>query len=259
MNGTNYECDRYAGQGELECSYMIIYSESPLGSYNDWSAETIASSSNQGWNIMSGILTLNEKQATNTRIYARLYGPHKNMNIFYDDISITPVPKFCQNLVLNGDFEVGDSRFWRPSDRRYIDVHISSSGANNSQYSLTMNKYTGHSIRQTIDTQCLVEGQQFLINAKFRLLNATDPTLGVECIPSVLYHGYNTHCPTVTIRGRECIGDDLEYLFWNEIDQFQWNPNEFNNFEKVFTVGAEIASCKVSTLLLFLLFFQCRN
>ena len=46
------------------------------------------------------------------------------------------------------------------------------------------------------------------------------------------------------------MGDDIEYLFWNEINQFQWNPNEFNNFEKVFTVGAAIASYEVSGLFL---------
>ena len=209
--------------------------------------ETIASSLNQqGWNTMAGIWTVNEKQAAHERIYVRFYGPHKNMNIFYDDISITPIQKFCQSLVLNGNFEIGDSRFWRLSDKRYINVHMSSSGANASQHSLMINKYSGHSVRQTIDTRCLLEGQQFLISAKFRLLNATDFTQGVECLPTVLYVGYSTHCPTVTIRGRECVGDDIEYLFWNEINQFQWNPDEFNDFEKVFTVGAEIASCEVS-------------
>ena len=95
-----------------------------------------------------------------------------------------------------------------------------------------------------------MEGKQFLINAKFRLLNATDLRLGVECLPTVLNVKFSTHCPTVTIRGRECMGDDIEYVFWNEINQFQWNPNEFNNFEKVFTVGVEIASCDVSALFL---------
>ena len=186
MNGTSYECDRSATKGELECSYMYIYSESPLGDYNLWSAETIASNSNQEWNTMAGIWTVNEKQAVHDRIYVRFYGPHNNMNIFYDDISITPIQKFCQSLVLNGDFEIGDSRFWRPSDRRYIDFHMSSSGSNGSQHSLMVNKYTRQSVRQTIDTRCLLEGQQFLISAKFRLLNSTDLTLGVECLPTVL-------------------------------------------------------------------------
>ena len=202
---------------------------------------------------------MNEKQAAHDRIYARIHGPHKNMNIFYDDISITPIQKVCNTLVLNGDFETGDSRFWRLSERRrYIDVHMSSLGANKSQYSLMVNKYTGRSIRQTIDTRCLVEGQQFLISAKFRLLNSTDFTLGVECLPTVLDVKYSTHCPTVTIRGTECMGDDdVEYVFWNEVNQFQWNPNEFNNFEKVFTAGEEIASCDVSALIFILIVFQC--
>ena len=66
-----------------------------------------------------------------------------------------------------------------------------------------MNKYTKHSARQTIDTRCLVEGQQFLIIAKFKLLNAADLTLGVECLPLVLNVGYSTHCPTVRVAIRK--------------------------------------------------------
>ena len=47
------------------------------------------------------------------------------------------------------------------------------------------------------------------------------------------------------------MGDDIQYLFWNEIDQFEWNLNEFNDFAKsVYSWSREIASCEVSGLFL---------
>jgi len=33
------------------------------------------------------------------------------------------------------------------------------------------------------------------------------------------------------------------YLFWNDIDNFQWDINDFNSFENTFAVGPEMASC----------------
>jgi len=52
------------------------------------------------------------------------------------------------------------------------------------------------------------------------------------------------------------IGNNIKHLFWNKINQFQWNPNKFNHFEKAFTVGSELGPCEVSELLLSWLFFN---
>ena len=247
-NGTKYECDRRVWEGELECSNILIRSDSAIGHYEKRYAETVAMAQDiyEGWSIMAGIMTVTEKQAAHDRIYVRLYGPDTNMNVFYDDISIVPIPKSCESLVLNGGFEGGDSRFWLPSDRRYIDTDIASFGANGSKYSLMVQKYTSNRIIQNLDTRCLVEGQEFVISAKFKLINATDLTSGVECTPSLVNVYDPKHCPTITIRGTECGGTNQEYVFWNDIDQFQWDPNDFNDYEKVFPVGADLALCEVS-------------
>lgn len=198
---------------------------------------------------MAGIMTVTETQASHDRIYVRLYGPHKNMNVYYDEISIKPLPRMCDNLVLNGDFESGDSRFWLPSDRRDIDVDISNVGANDSNYSMRIHKYTTDRLRQQLDIRCLTEGQEFLISAKFRLISSTDATIGMSCTPSILSETNSNACPTVTIRAQNCVGDDLTYVFWNE-KNVPWNENDFNDYEKVFTVSAEMATCQVSWTIL---------
>ncbi len=249
-NGTEYKCDRTMTDGELGCSYIIIRADSALGSENIWSAETVpvVEEKDDGWNLMAGILVMTQKQVEHTRLYARLYGAHLNMNVYYTEISVEPIPRLCENLIVNGDFEVGDTRFWRPSDRRYIDVDVASLGAGNSQYSMSVKKYTGHRLRQPLDTRCLVEGQEYLISADFMYLNGTDLSTGVSCEPSVKNQGDQRHCPTITIRGSNCESEDLEYTFWNEIEQFQWDQSSFNKFERVFVIGQRLGSCKVSEL-----------
>ena len=158
-DGTNFECDKTKWDGELECSNILIWSDSAIGYDQPRVAETIAVSQGlyDGWSMMAGIMTVTEKQVAHDRIYVRLYGPHRSMTVFYDNISIVPIPKTCQNLILNSDFETGDSRFWLPSDRRYIHAEISNVGADGSQYSLMIDRYTSNRMRQTVDTRCMIE------------------------------------------------------------------------------------------------------
>jgi len=98
--------------------YMLMWTNTDgLGSENTWYAETVAMATDMydGWSLMAGIMTVTEKQAAHTSMYLRLFGPHISMNVFYDDISVEPLPKSCENLVVNSDFEAGDSSFWRPT------------------------------------------------------------------------------------------------------------------------------------------------
>ena len=253
-DGTKYECEIGEYATELECSKILFFVNSPLGNEVLEPAKTVYSYAGlyEGWSVMAGVMTVTEKHKFHDTMFFVLSGTHQNMNVYYDDISIVPMSKTCDDLILNGDFEIGDSRFWFPSYTQYLVADISNIGADGSQYSLIMTpkaeSHTGDNMKQNLDTRCLLEGQEYLISAKFRFLNATDLTSGVDCTPSELNVNRATHCPTVTIRGRECIGNNVEYVFWNDIDQFQWDPNGFNQFEKAFTINADIASCKVRRL-----------
>ena len=237
---------------------MVLSAQSPIRSEGTEvipAVETIvmAEGSDEGWSMMADIMVVTERQAAHKRLYLLLSGPHIGMNVFYDDISFAFIPKDCQEQVLNSDFEVGDSRFWQPTNKRSTGFDIVSSGANKAGYSMMirplLEQNTGYEngLRQNIDSRCILEGQEYLISAKFRLLDATDLASGVECKPTDLNPAWASHCPTITIRGRSCAGNTkVEYLFWNEIEFFQWDKDNFNSYEKTFTVNAEIASCEVS-------------
>merc|ERR1711862_928433 len=139
---------------------------------------------------------------------------------------------------------MGDSRFWLPSDRRIFDIDISNDGANGSKYSLMVQSFTANNcLRQTLDTRCILEGQEFTISAKFKYVNRADLVSGMECSPTVLNLKDNRHCPTVRIVGDNC-ASPVAYTFWNGINHFNWDKNNFNQYERTFTVGSELASCK---------------
>ena len=256
-DGTKYECEIGASGTELDCSDILLLVNSPLGNEGSRPVTTAYSYADlhQGWSVMAGTMTVTEKMLSYDSMLFVLDNTHPNMNVFYDDISMVPMPRSCENAVLNHNFEVGDSRFWFPSFPRYLSADISNIGADGSQYSLMMipksESHTGDNMKQILDTRCFVEGQEYLISAKLRFLNSTDLTSGVDCIPSNLNVNKPTHCPTITIRGDDCNENDLEYIFFNDIDQYQWDPDGFNNFEKVFTINANIASCKVRNNSLF--------
>lgn len=243
---------------ELECSALVIRIHSPLGIQQVIAGTaSMAHGLKEGWSMMTGIMTVSMKLLFHDTIILHLYGTHPTMNVFYKNISITPIPTTCQNQVLNGGFEVGDTRLWRYNSR-FIDVDIVDFGAEGSQYSAMIqarnSAYRGMS--QDLDVRCLVVGQELLISAKFQLLNATDMATGIECDPSLLTVSRPTHCPTVTIRGTDCEEGDFELLFFNDIDHFQWDANNFNDFQKAFSITTQIASCDVSFLvLLYNLFF----
>merc|ERR1711862_574849 len=108
---------------------------------------------------------------------------------------------------------MGDSRFWLPSDRRMFDIDISNDGANGFKYSLMVQSFTANNcLRQTLDTRCILEGQEFTISAKFKYVNRADLVSGMECSPTVLNLKDNRHCPTVRIVGDNC-ASPVAYTF----------------------------------------------
>lgn len=251
-NGESIQCDRSVHQTELNCGYIFIRAESPLGAESVSIASTVATAPNlhQGWELMFGIMTVTEKQAAHNKIYTFLSGPHHSMNVIFDDVSIVPFKRSCDVIVMNGDFEIGDSRFWEPSNANFILMNISSQGANTSNYSIAIepkrkDSYTQSSIRQKIDVTCLRESQELVIKAKLKLLDSSDLEKGFECDPRQWNVGRSSHCPSISITGTDCEEGNIDNLYWNEVETSQWNQNEFNEFQAVFQVQTNLLTCQV--------------
>ena len=251
-NGESVQCDRSVHNTELDCAWIFVRVESPLGAESVSIASTVATASNlyHGWELMFGIMTVTEKQAAHNRMYTFLSGPHHSMNVIFDDVSIVPFQRSCDMILMNGDFEIGDSRFWEPSNGNFILMNISSQGASTSNYSIAIepkekSSYTGSSIRQKIDVKCLRENQDLVIKAKLKLLDSADLEKGFECDPREWNMGKSSHCPSISITGKNCEEGNVDNLYWNEIETSYWDPNEFNEFQAVFQVQSNLISCQV--------------
>ena len=172
-----------------------------------------------------------------TKVYFSALSTTKNMIV--DDVQIKHMPQKCDALVENPSFEDG-ANFWTVSERRSSgdsayrgQISLYSPGAGGeSDYALRshtrMSSWRG-GIRQRLDSTCFSAGDEYVITAKFRLLNATGH--GVHCDTND-QSSTGDNCPNVAIFGDKCAGDDIWWRFWNFLPDFEWDASSFNNFQR---------------------------
>ena len=177
-----------------------------------------------------GIATIEEAMVGNYD-YLFIYGegPPISMNVIYKNISMAIIPKNCEDLILNPSFENGTSSFWVRGNR-LTNSKIITPGADGSNYALhfyhdPLNWITGqawnYGFTQTLNPRCFIQGQEYLIKGKFRLLNATDFSLGVDCDLSQRDYWQSDACPSVRIYGTTCADGNKDKIYWNEIGFFK--------------------------------------
>ncbi len=187
-DGNPIRCDILVDNTIEECAWLRVKAYSvEQGEPHPYVGQTVAMHPDleSDWAITSGIFTLGHAQANHTRMYSHIGGPHKDVNILLDYLSIEPLPKNCQNMILNPSFESGSTKMWRRTDRR-ADFSIYSPGRNDA-YALSRRIENGKSnygnLHQSLDVRCLVKGQKYKLKAYFKLLNATDTSQTIACDP----------------------------------------------------------------------------
>ncbi len=182
--GNPIQCDRTRDNTLDECAFMRakFYSDNN-GHPHPFVASTTAvheDVENGDWAWMSGIYTLGTAEADHTRMYLNIGGPHMDNSIVLDYVTIEPLSKTCDQLIYNPSFQDGSSSYWRVSNRA-ADISIQSPGAND-QYSLLLQHHeVWHVLEQDLDTRCLVEGQDFELLAKMKLVDVNDHSLSLGC------------------------------------------------------------------------------
>ena len=88
-SGAPVRCDKDGYGGELECGRAVIrsYTNGERIEVCWDKTVTIAADQYQGWDMISAIWTVSEKEASLDNIKLRFYYQHKNMNVFFDDQS----------------------------------------------------------------------------------------------------------------------------------------------------------------------------
>ncbi|KAL7580949.1 hypothetical protein ACA910_005765 [Epithemia clementina (nom. ined.)] len=146
----------------------------------------------KGWNLMQGIVTVDDSLATATRAFMFVERRRKGQSIYLDNVSMTRIEKDCSELVFNGDMSEGTTAFWDHSDG-FLDL-VSDTESPALMHSSRRNSFGA--ITQRMLTGCMKEGERYLARAKVKVLNPDGSRF--ECNPS-RYYGDNS-CPNLKLR-----------------------------------------------------------
>ena len=254
--GSDISCDLHAEQNEiLHCGIAHVESYSPSSGHSRPTvahAAAIAPDKSDGWSVMAGIFTMSESDVNDNDIVMkfRLVDSHIDNTVTYDDITMTPIPKTCDQMILNPSFQDGTSSFWRYYNNRRIDYSIISDTPGGTDYALLFDYGEGYNwqfLYQDLDSRCVVEGEELEITAKIKILDSADLTNALSCDPSDQDRNSETHCPTMFLGGYECDGANVESDVWNE-SQDTWITTDYNKFQFDITIDAHLATCKIIRL-----------
>jgi hypothetical protein len=124
------------------------------------------------WNLLHGILTIDASIAAASSVAFFVERQRTGAVMMIDSVSIRLIPKDCSQLVFNGFFDDGTSRFWgKTTTRDSLNLDMTVFDEN---WSLQMSGRLSKddSPRQEIRIGCMSERNQYLATAKFRLLKS---------------------------------------------------------------------------------------
>jgi len=255
-NGSMADCDphNYFQGLSTFCPNLLIRDPDNDGN-KVRSAATVAPYDKDGWNHIYGVVTMTEEMLTWSAMVVYIGWVGAGLNIIIDEISITPVDKDtfglldCNQLVRNGDGEIGDSRFWYirgTGTGSYGEVVIVDGDAENDSkyfYHKGLRTEMRHGLWQELDMSCMPMNSHWTISARMRLLDINGN--GKVC-NKILLGGPSARgeygCPMIRLEVYDGPGFNYhwEHLF-NEVDA-TWNADGWNLFEHTFVMDNEIAA-----------------
>lgn len=194
-----------------------------------------------GWYTTAGIFTIPEKSADADHASLYMSGLDASVNIIMDNVSIKKIPEQCDSLILNPSFDDGTS-FWIGDRKNEVKVKLSP-GAGGSGHALMAYDRAFHwrGVYQRLDPRCFVAGAEYVVTAKFKLLNGMS-SAGMTCDPTIKWRN-DEQCPSVMLQAYECDGSNVYEHLWNVDTTTPWNPAVFNDFSSVLEVDDNLASC----------------
>lgn len=181
----------------------------------------------------------NQAHADYTKIY--LDGISSSYGVTIDDFKVEALPFQCDALIENPSFEQG-SAFWGPTDsidRMRTSIYTPGAGGESDSALIVHDRDDRwRGLLQRLDPRCFNVGDEYVISAKFRMLDATTGE-GVSCNKNTQWDtGDNCetdetngcNCPNVVVYGRSCPGGDIYWQFWNALSGFTWDPASYNEF-----------------------------
>merc|ERR1711983_613525 len=171
------------------------------------------------------------------------------VNIVVDNMSIQEVGyDYCSsNLILNGDAETGDARFWYIRGSKDLGtIEMVEPGADNTAYGFSHvgkrgNRNTG--IWQELPKRCIGFNTRWEISAQFKIPYACSKPSGKE--NGGYGNGYSNYdgdngdstCPIFRLEAYDKSGENLMDFYVQNQDESEWIQNEWNTFRAFFTMN----------------------
>lgn len=199
MNETTGELHTCIPNTDTPCPNIGLYRQSSDGSSRREGLTTVVAALSldpSGYQRIHGILDVTDDVADSSSVYlyVRRYG--EGLTMLVDNVSLKLLPirndRDCDNLVFNGDFSVGDSRYWFDGDENALFI-VSPGYEGTSDYALS--SFEGN-MEQYIRTGCMKLGVSYKAKASFKLIGAN----GNEFACRTRRATDDTKCPVLQIR-----------------------------------------------------------
>ena len=159
-------CTTGTGSSDMSrCGWMYLRTDSSevghSGSYIS-TGISISEDSYDGWDRYAGIYTVSEIAEGHSSMYLRFLDTHVDAVVQIDEVKMTPLSRFCNNMLQNGSFEAGYSSYWRQWSG--VSTFTIVPGGANDEYALrfvTNPSDRGTFFWQELDARCFEEGQVF--------------------------------------------------------------------------------------------------
>ena len=171
-----------------------------------WSYETVGRTvvpvNTNGYSLTHGVVKVNQKRSELIRAWIYLQHVHSSYDMIIDSFTVDKVTKMCSedNFIRNGDFTSGYSKYWRswPDwDWQNVDYSIVSHGNGDTAIEISNKQNADRGLEQVlyIDTDCIIKGHRFLVQADFQMISKADNSI-VRCHSN---HPLATSCGEVRI------------------------------------------------------------
>lgn len=235
---------------------------------NDWVKEPVATMvipyHHNPFQLVHGVVEINERMATANSVMFYVERNRRDLAMIIDNFSMELLPEAnprqCgDELVYNGDFQTGDSRFWNEYNDDSMEIVLRSEGGDEN---FALRSYNG-SPQQYLKTGCLEVGERYIVRGKVRLTGADG--VAFACNPESTSR--ESRCPRLKLHARldgeqqpSVIGLVLGVptLSWYDVFGI-FTADEFlvgaDSLRLTFVSGSICESC----LVMLLTFIQCQD
>jgi hypothetical protein len=195
-----------------------------------------------GWNKVYGIYEVTADLLSTTTLEMYVTKAIEGKNLAVDNVSVKPVSSgtfglsTCSQLIINGDAEIGDARFWHiKGNGNFGDIEMISPGAtgNYAFYHTGSRSHAYNGLRQELDQECMPVGSSWTISFKIKLFDTNNN--GVDCDKEA--YGGPSVCPMVFVQSFSRDAGSLHYtLPLRNASPGPWIPNDWNDYTATFVM-----------------------